>query len=345
MKIIKTCGLLALLIISLVFPLLFPNPAVTSMAIFSLLFACAATGWNIFSGYTGYISLGYGTYYGLGAYTLGLLSKSWGIQGGYPPFLLLPLTGVIVAACAIPIGWVSLRVRGHNFVVITIATIFIFQLLAYNLSALTDGNNGLLLPIPPWTANFYNLPFYYVSLALLLLAIGVSWWIRHSKYGLSLLAIRDDEERARGLGVKIDLYKLVAFVISAFFGGMVGAMVIYFIGSIYPASAFDPTFDILPALMTFLGGAGTLAGPVFGALLLEPLQQYLILQMGSIGIDLILFGSLLLLLIFTLPDGVIPALQGMWQKWLSSRTTGLPIPSVREKEEILLLEGEGGGKG
>jgi branched-chain amino acid transport system permease protein len=236
-------------------------------------------------------------------------------------------------------------VRGHNFVVITIATIFIFQLLAYNLSALTDGNNGLLLPIPPWTANFYNLPFYYVSLALLLLAIGVSWWIRHSKYGLSLLAIRDDEERARGLGVKIDLYKLVAFVISAFFGGMVGAMVIYFIGSIYPASAFDPTFDILPALMTFLGGAGTLAGPVFGALLLEPLQQYLILQMGSIGIDLILFGSLLLLLIFTLPDGVIPALQGMWQKWLSSRTTGLPIPSVREKEEILLLEGEGGGKG
>ncbi len=212
-------GLLLLFLLSLIFPLVFTSPDITTIALYALLFACAATGWNLFSGYTGYISLGYGTYYGLGAYSLALLCQSLHIPAGYLPFLYVPVAGLIVACIALPLGWISLRARGHNFVIITIATIFVFQLLAYNFGSLTQGNSGLLFPIPNWDGSVYNLPFYYVALVLMIVSIAVSWWIRHSKYGLGLLAIRDDEERAQSLGIKVGSYKLTAFVISAFLAG------------------------------------------------------------------------------------------------------------------------------
>ena len=233
MKVLRIGLLLALLALALVFPLLFSNPAVTSIADFTLLFAAAATGWNIFSGYTGYIALGHGAYFGLGAYALALLCQKYNVPGGYQPFLLVPVAGLIAAIFAIPLGWIALRVRRHTFVVITIAIFFIFQLLAFNLRGLTNGSTGMTLPIPiDWGGDFFNVPFYYASLILLLLGLGIAWWIRDSKYGLGLLAIRDDENRALGLGVKTGTFKLVAFVISALLVGMVGAVWAYFVESI-----------------------------------------------------------------------------------------------------------------
>jgi branched-chain amino acid transport system permease protein len=314
MKKIRIITLLAFLALLCVFPILFPNQAVTTMAVFTLLFATAAVAWNLFSGYTGYVSLGHAVFYGVGAYALALLCKGWNIAGGYVPFLLLPLVGLIASVFAIPLGLVALRARRHAFVVITIAIFYIFQLLAYNLSGITNGSSGMFLPSPPWDASFFNTPFYYVSLILLLFSFGTSWWIRNSKYGLGLLAIRNDEDRVLGLGVKTGIYKLVAYVISAFFVGMTGAMVGYFIGSLYPGFAFTPALDVTIALMAFLGGVGTLVGPLVGALLLTPLQQYLTVQLGIDGLDLMLFGALLLLVILVLPAGIMPTLSRRWSK-------------------------------
>src|SRR5947199_8549262 len=113
--------------------------------------------------------------------------------------------------------------------------------------------------------------------------MATSCWVRHSKFGLGLLAIRDDEVRAMGLGVRTGPSKLAAFVISALFVGMIGAIWAYFVESIYPATTFDPNFDVAIALMGFLGGLGTLAGPILGALILEPAQQYFIIQYGQNG--------------------------------------------------------------
>jgi ABC-type branched-subunit amino acid transport system permease subunit len=127
------------------------------------------------------------------------------------------------------------------------------------LSGLITGMSEQSLPIPTWSWDTYNLPFYYTALVLLLLALGVSWYIRYSKYGLSLLAIRDDEDRAQGLGVKVGPYKLGVYVISAIFVGMAGAMNVYFLGFISPTSAFDRSFNIAIPLMAFLGGLGTVA--------------------------------------------------------------------------------------
>jgi branched-chain amino acid transport system permease protein len=320
MRILKIAGPLVLLALALAFPLLFPDPTVTTIAVFTLIFAAAATGWNILSGYTGYIALGHAVYFGIGAYALAIFCQDWHIPGGYIPFLLVPLAGLVAALFAIPLGWIALRVRRHTFVVITIAMFFIMQLLSFNLSGLTKGSTGLSLPIPTdWSGNFFNTPFYYVTLLLLLVIIAISWFVRHSKYGLGLLAIRDDEDRALGLGVKTGLSKLTAFVIAALLVGMAGAIWGYFVESIYPSTAFDPLFDIALALMAFLGGLGTLAGPILGALILEPAQQYFTLQYGQSGYYLIIYGSLFLAIILLLPRGIIPTLQERWAKYQATR--------------------------
>jgi branched-chain amino acid transport system permease protein len=244
------------------------------------------------------------------------MCQDWKIQGDYTPFLLVPAAGLIAAIIAIPLGWISLRVRRHAFIVITIAVFFIFQLLAYNLTQFTNGTIGLNLPIPiDWTGDFYNIPFYYVALVMLLVAIAISWWVRNSKYGLGLLAIRDDEDRALGLGVKTGPSKLAAFVISAFIVGMVGAIWAYYVFVIYPNTAFDATFDVAIALMAFLGGLGTISGPILGALFLETIQLYFTSQSGPNSYYLIINGSLFLVVILLLPRGVIPTLSERWAKY------------------------------
>jgi branched-chain amino acid transport system permease protein len=320
MRIFKTVGLLLLLVIVIVFPLVFSNPAVTTIAIFTLIFAAATTGWNIFSGYTGYVSLGHAAYFGLGGYAMAILCQDWKLSGGYLPFLLVPLAGLVAAIFAIPLGWIALRVRRHTFVVITIAMFFILQLFSYNLRSVTNGSTGLSLPIPlDWSGDFFNFPFYYAALIVLIASIAISWWVRNSKYGLGLLAVRDDEDRALGLGVSTGPSKLVAFVISALIVGMVGAIWAYFVESIYPASGFDATFDIAVVLMAYLGGLGTISGPILGAFILEPAQQYFTLQYGANGYYLIIYGALFLVIMLLLPRGIIPTLNERWIKFQYAR--------------------------
>ena len=345
MRILQAVGSLALLAFAIAFPLLFSNGEITSIAFFTLLFAAMVTGWNILTGYTGYISLGHAAYFGIGAYALALICQHWSVPAGYGIFFLVPVAGVIAALIAIPAGWVALRVRRHTFIVITIAMFFIAQLLSYNLNGLTNGSTGLDLPFPlQWGGDFFNTPFYYAVLILLLLSIALSWWVRHSKYGLGLLAIRDDEDRARGLGVKTELSKVSAYVMSALIIGMAGAIWAYFIGAVYPASAFDPNFDVAIALMGFLGGMGTIAGPILGALLLEPLHQYL--AAGYPNLYLILYGGLFLLVLLLLPRGILPTARERWMKYRAlsqdtRRRDGVLISPLPEQGEPAMIKKEG----
>jgi len=343
MRILRIVLLLVLLGLALVFPvLLSPNLAVTSVAIFTLIFAIAVTGWNMFSGYTGYISLGHAVYFGLGAYTIALGCQQFNIPGGYPPFLLLPLAGLVAGIFAIPLGWLALRVRRYVFIVVTIAFLFIFQLLAYNLKGITNGSAGVFLPLTSWSSDFFDLPFYYIALALLTLSILVSWRIRHSKYGLGLLSIRDDEDRALGLGVKTGAFKLGVYVISAIFVGMAGALYTYYVGITFPQFAFDPAVDVNLTLMAFLGGLGTLAGPILGAVLTEPLQQYLTLQFGVNSLSLVLFGGLLLLVLLFLPRGIVPSLQDWWRSLRVFKQARLKsAPATKQERTALVKKGEG----
>lgn len=322
----------------ILFPQVFSNPAVTTIATFTLFYAAATTAWNIFSGYTGYISLGHAAFFGIGSYAIAIMCQDWRVPGGYLPFLLLPLAGLVAALFSVPLGWIALRTRRHTFVVITIAIFFIMQPMAFNLRSITNGSMGISLPIPVgWSGVFFNMPFYYAALLILVLALGASWWIRNSKYGLGLLAIRDDEDRALGLGVKTGPSKLAAFVLSAFFVGMIGALHAYFVELLFPQFAFDPLLDLALVLMGFLGGVGTLSGPVLGALIVEPMQQYFVLQFSQNDLYLIIYGAMFLLIILLLPEGVVPTAQKYWKKIQLRRggARGTVQPTTEEDHEAV----------
>lgn len=317
------------LLLALVFPALFPNPATTAVAMFTLIFVAASSAWNMFSGYSGYMALGQAVFFGCGAYFLADVTSHWHMQGGIGIFALVPAAGLFAGLVAVPVGWISLRTRRHTFVVVTIAFFFIFQLLAYNLTGLTNGSAGMQLPIPPWLAATYNDYFYFAALFVAVVAICLSWVVRRSRFGLELFAIRDDEDRARGLGVRTGRVKLSAFVLAAVVTGMCGAVYAYYLGSIYPPFAFEAIFDVTIALMGFFGGLGSVSGPVVGALILEPVQQYLNLRVTSGGIALILFGVLFLVVIRFLPEGIVPSSAALARDLLRRRadrgtTSGTP---------------------
>ena len=319
------------------FPFVFPNPAIDNVAVLTLIYASLAASWNIFSGYTGYNALGHTTYFGFGAYTISLISVNQNLPGGFGLFLLVPVAGLIAALGAIPLGWIALRTRGHAFVVITLITVFIFQLLAYNLRGITLGSAGIFLPGAGFDPDWYLLPFYFIQLAILVLALLVSWYIRSSRYGLWLLSIRDDEDRAEGLGVRTGSSKLIAFVISAFFAGMSGAMFAYLLGQIYPQQAFDPALSITIVLMAFLGGIGTLAGPIVGALILEPAQQAFALSAPT-GYYQIFLGALFLIIMLLLPQGIVRSLYRLWGAWRARRGGG-GSPVAPERQPVVAQKG------
>jgi branched-chain amino acid transport system permease protein len=269
---------------------------------------------------------------------MGLACQYWNIPGGFLPFLLLPLAGLVAGVFAIPLGAMALRTRKYAFSITTIAIMFIFQLLAFNLRGITNGSAGVYLPPAPWSPDLIDLPFYYVAFILVLVSVAVSWRIRHSKYGLGLLAIRDDEDRAFGLGVKTGPYKLVAYVISTIFVGMAGGMFVYFVGTIFPQFVFDPIVDVNLTTITFLGGLGTLPGTLVGAVLVVPLQQWLILQFGGSSLNLILFGVFLLVILLVLPQGIVPTLQSKWLSWKASRSQVTRVGSAASHEQPVLAD-------
>jgi len=301
------------------FPFLFSNPAITSIAMFTMIYLGATSAWNLFSGFSGYMALGHAVFYGTGAYAFANITEHFHLNGNIWLFALVPVCGLAAGLIAAPIGWLALRTRRHVFVVITIAIFFIFQLLAYNLTGITNGSAGLQVPSPTWGAATYNDYFYVAALVVALFAIFLSYSIRRSRFGLELLAIRDDEDRARGLGVKTTKVKLITFMISGSVTGMCGAIYAYYLGSVYPPFAFEAIFDVTIALMAFLGGLGTVLGPVLGALIIEPSQQYLNLKFTNGGYALIMFGLLFLVIIRFLPEGVLPSLANLWRKKLKSR--------------------------
>jgi branched-chain amino acid transport system permease protein len=300
----KAAGLGLLAVLVVVFPLVFTNPIASQYGVITLVFIAVASAWNLFSGYSGYLSLGHAIFYGTGAYFLAVAAKDWNLTGA-AIFWLLPLAGLAAAIIAVPLGLVALRVRRHTFVVITIAFFFIAQLSASNLSV-TGGSSGLLVPVPNWDAGTYNNPFYYLAALLAAGTIGAAWLVRRSRLGLQLRAIRDDEDRAAGLGVRAMPVKLTALVMSAFITGAAGGLWVYFIGQAVPQFVFDPLFDLAVVLMAFFGGLGTVAGPVLGALVLAPTQQYLTASETNGYESQILFGALFLLVILFLPRGVLP---------------------------------------
>jgi branched-chain amino acid transport system permease protein len=324
----RAAGLAVLLAVAALVPV-DGNVVLTQVGVLVLMYVGAAVAWNIFSGFTGYISLGAAVFFGTGVYTVALITKHMNMVGGNV-FWLFPLGGLVATVVAVPFGLIALRVRRHTFVVVTIAVFFIFQLMAYNFSW-TGGAAGLIPQFLNWNQNTVYDPFYYTALFIAIVSAVLAWAIWGSRFGLQLRAIRDDEDRARGLGVKTMRVKLAAFMISAFITGTLGGLYFYFQSDALPQYAFNPFFDLTIALMAFLGGFGTLAGPIFGALLLEPYLGWAQQQVTNTYAAQIVLGVLFLIVIILLPRGILPtagekltAIRASRQRREAERATGPP---------------------
>ena len=184
-------------------------------------------------------------------------------------------------------------------------------------------------PFITWPASGYNTPFYYIALAIAAGTIAIAWLIRRSRFGLQLRAIRDDEDRARGLGVRTMRVKLSAFVITGAITAMIGSVWFLYIGQVQPNTGFDPLFDLTIVLMAFLGGYGSIAGTVLGALIVEPVTLWLNTQPQFSGgyLSEILLGGVFLIVVLFMPRGIVPS-GGEWITRLRSRGRPAVIPAT-----------------
>ena len=342
---------LAVLLVA-VYPVLSDDLYYQNMIILSMVFATGAVGLNLITGYAGYVSLGQGAFVGIGAYAVGI-----GVtKVGGSPWVWIPAAGLLAGALAALLGVVAMRARGHSFVILTIAFLFLVQLLATNWDELTNGTGGITLPIPTWSVDYQFWPFYYALMGLLALSLLASWWVRRNKFGMGLIAIREDEDKAATVGVSTPTYKILAFASSAVFVGMAGGVYGYYISFIDPLGMFNILLSVQIILSLLLGGRATLWGPVLGAFIIEWLNETSNNEFGGGNARLLIFGGLLALVVLFLPRGVIPTANHWIERWRArgqaglagERLTGIdlrertaPPPAAAEVSGAPLLEVKG----
>ena len=264
-----------------------------------LFFAGLAQSWNILGGYTGYLSLGHSSFVGIGGYTIGCLFYAF----HWSPFLTFPLAAVSAAVLALFIGIICFRIRGSYFLIATMLVLFIMQTLANNLPSITNGADGIDLPL--FTSDFSkeNRIWFYVGLGLMVLTTLVAFCIERSRLGLNLMAIREDEDVARTMGVKVVHCKAIAFMVSAALAGLLGAAYTYRAHVIEPTTAFSVEMSAAPIMMAILGGSRTWIGPLIGAVIYVVASNFLTLSVGNVFSDM-LFAVFLICVVLLLPEGI-----------------------------------------
>jgi len=295
----------------LVYPVVNPwQPYPQGVMLLGFLLAIQASSWNIISGYAGYISLGHSMFLGLGSYTVAILALRWGVN----PLWLAPLGGVTAVLVALVIGSVVLRTRGHAFVIITIAMLLAAQVFAVNFKGLTQGSDGITLPLPFWDADYQNIPFYYLFLGLLVLTVLFTAKIRRTKFGTGLVAIREDEGKAASIGVNTTRFKVIGYAASAFFIGVAGGVYAYYLTFLNPVGAFAILGSVVIVLAALIGGKGTLYGPVVGACIVQLAGEAATVYGGGSQTRVLLFGAALVAVVLFMPAGLLPTVEARWRK-------------------------------
>lgn len=309
----------------------------------AFLLGVLAVSWNIMSGYAGYVSLGHSAYLGLGSYTAAILALHWGVN----PLLVAPIGGVTAVLAALLLGAIVLRTSGHAFVIITIALLLSAQIMAINFRGLTHGSDGITLALPPWSRDIQNVPFYYAFLLLLTLTVLFSAWIRRTKFGTGLVAIREDEGKAAAIGVNTTRYKVLAYVASTFFVGVAGGVYAYFLTFLNPVGAFSILASVMIVLAALAGGRGTLYGPAVGAFIVSIGGEFATVHGGSSS-RVLIFGAALTLIVLFMPAGLLPTVEAWWRRRRPDRTEftdqagalSSGLVQVRDRSRVAGLAGQ-----
>ncbi len=295
----------------ILYPIISPwEPYPQGVILLGFMLAIQASSWNIISGFAGYISLGHSMFLGLGSYTVAICALRWGVN----PLWLMPLGGVTAVVVALLIGTVVLRTSGHAFVIITIAMLLAAQILAVNFKGFTQGSDGITLELPFWSRDYQNIPFYYIFLALLVLTVLYTAWIRRTKFGTGLIAIREDEGKAASIGVNTTRFKIVGYAASAFFIGVAGGVYAYYLTFLNPVGSFAILGSVVIVLAALTGGKGTLYGPVVGAFIVQLASEAATVYGGGSQTRVLLFGAALVAVVLFMPAGLLPTIEARWRK-------------------------------
>jgi branched-chain amino acid transport system permease protein len=258
--------------------------------------------WNIISGYTGYIDFGAVGYYGIGSYATAILMSK-----GHVPFLVSILIGGVVSGLiALPIGLPTLRLRGAYFGIATLAFAEAMKQIILEFDKTVginffEGPHGITLPIGP-----KNEFFYYIGFVLMIAVVGITYWIKRSKFGYALRAIHEAEHAAELSGVDTLSAKIKAYVISAFFLGVIGGIEAYWLTYITPHMVFDVLITIQMVVMSLLGGIGTVLGPVVGASFLTIIYE--VLHRDFPYTYAIIVGFIVVVVVLLMPKGIVGTL-------------------------------------
>ncbi len=285
-------GSLALALLVLIGVPWYGSDVLIQFGISTLLLAVLAQGWNIIGGYTGYASFGNSVFYGLGSYGVAIAMVQWHL-----PFGVGMGFGVVLAVVfAVLLGIPVLRLKGHYFAIATLALSQVMAAIVSNIP-LAGQNIGLVLP----PLNNDRL-FYELSLGLLVIATLTIFWLTRSRFGFGLIAIRENEEGAAVMGVNTTLYKVMAFALSGIFSALAGGIHAYWITFLDPDSAFDISLNVKMIIMAVFGGAGTVLGPIVGAVSLSAISEFLSSEVTSIAG--LFFGIVIVAAVVLMPRGL-----------------------------------------
>jgi len=274
-----------------------------------LMFATLSLGWNVIGGYTGYVSFGNVVYFGLGAYTTAALWQHWHIQNVAVCVICAILVGV---AFALILGIPILRLHGHYFAIATLGIALAVQEIITNVDWLGGGSGFTVLQLESFSTYYYAM---WIVCALSMLA---TFFIARSKLGYALVAIRENEDAAAVLGVNPTRYKVTAWAISAAMAAAAGAVFSGANGFIDGPTAFAIDNNVFPIVMAILGGAGTVAGPLVGALILTAINETLWSHFPQV--HTLFFGLVIVVVVVFLPRGILwlVTLRGGWRAFVSS---------------------------
>ena len=300
----------------LAFPLLVTQTFPIHVMILVFMFGMLGVAWNIMGGYAGMFSFGQAAFFGIGAYTSSFLLLTFRVN----PWIGLIAGGVVAALVAALVGYPCSNIRGHYFAIASIAFSEIIRI-HFNNWGMVNAAEGLTIPMMPESlANFMfhssKLPYYYIIMAFLLISVLTCYLIATSKMGFYFRAIRESHDVARVLGINVVKYRLIAIMVSAFLSAMAGTFYAQYILYIDPESVMLGAISVQIVLISMLGGAGSVMGPVLGAAILIPLAETTRVMLGhkGTGVDMLIYGFLITLISVYQPEGVWAWITGTGKK-------------------------------
>jgi branched-chain amino acid transport system permease protein len=275
------------------------------------MFVVLAQGWNLIGGFAGYPSFGNVVFFGLGGYTTAVLMAKAG--AGF--WITLPAAAVVGLAFAALIGTPILRLRGHYFAIATLGVAEGMREVVINVGGLTGGNRGITVPAvgaEATTSYPGNTGFYFYFLALAVASVAVVWTVSRSRFGYALRAISQDEDAAAAAGINTTRTKIAAFALSGMLTALAGAIFAFQQVTIFPERLFSVDITVLMVVMCVLGGAGTVLGPVIGAVSLQYLSEWL--RDNFTDYHTFVFGAIIVVAVLVVPMGIVNFTREAWKR-------------------------------